>query len=136
MADQVNPMGSLGSGSTVVALPMAKPVSSQDKTASPKASPPEASQAVTSATDPRAKKAAKDAEMNPSAINAQLQQANSSLQFKVDKSTGISYFKVVDAETGKVIRQVPSAEVLAMAQKLQDFSNHKDPAGILMDQQG
>jgi uncharacterized FlaG/YvyC family protein len=54
----------------------------------------------------------------------------------VDKSTGISYFKIVDANTGKVIRQVPSADVLAMAQKLQDFSGQRSSSGILMDQEG
>jgi flagellar protein FlaG len=79
---------------------------------------------------------AKTVSVDPQSINAQLQQANSSLQFKVDKSTGISYFKVVDATTGKVIRQVPSEDVLAMAQKLQDFSKHQNSSGILMDEEG
>jgi len=79
---------------------------------------------------------AKNASVDPQTMNAQLQQANSSLQFKVDQSTGISYFKVVDSTTGKTIRQVPSADAIAMAQKLQDFSKHQNPSGILMDEEG
>lgn len=145
MADQVSPLGSLGTGSSVAALPSAKTPAIPDNASSGSANPPSASSAAAKGTgDSRAVSApgkpggapAKNAEVNPQTINAQLQQANSSLEFKVDKSTGISYFKVVDATTGKVIRQVPSADVLAMAQKLQDFSSHKDPSGILMDQQG
>jgi len=118
-----------------VALPQAKPASSPEKP-SANASPPEANPAQDASAKLKSSKTAKAAEVNPQAINAQLKLANSSLEFKVDKSTGISYFKIVDATTGQVVRQVPSADVLAMAQKLQDFSDHKDPAGILLDQEG
>lgn len=142
MADQVSPLGSLGTGTTVVALPTARAQSVSDNSASGNASASSgsASPAPVSPAQADATKAGdaqgKAADVNAQTINAQLKLANSSLEFKVDKSTGISYFKVVDATTGQVIRQVPSAEVLAMAQKLQDFSSHKDPAGILMDQEG
>jgi len=108
----------LAAGTLVLPLPGAKPSGAQDSAAP--ATP--SSSHVRAVSDPVSAKAdggasAKTVNLDPKAINAQLQQANSALQFKVDQSTGISYFKIVDANTGKVIRQVPSADVLAMAQK-------------------
>jgi flagellar protein FlaG len=134
VADQVSPLGNLGTGSPIPALPAARAVAVQSGSTSVNANSSSADPAVLA--KPAAHPSAKAAEVNPQAINAQLQQANSSLQFKVDKSTGISYFKIVDSTTGKVIRQVPSEDVLAMAQKLQDFSSHQNSSGILMDQKG
>lgn len=60
----------------------------------------------------------------------------SDLVFMVDKETGSSVFKIVDAKTREVIRQVPSEEVLAMARKLLELSGASDAAGILMDKEG
>jgi len=138
VTDQVSPLGSLGAGSSVMPLPAAKPLAVPDNSSQANASTVSADPGDANANQVKAasQPSAKPANVDPQAINAQLQQANSSLQFKVDKSTGISYFKIVDATTGKVIRQVPSADVLAMAQKLQDFSSHQNSSGILMDQQG
>ena len=137
MTDQVSPLGNLAAGTLVLPLPGAKPPAAQDSAT------PSASNARAASSEPASAKAdrtpsAKTIDLDPRAINAQLQQANSSLQFKVDQSTGISYFKIVDANTGKVIRQVPSADVLAMAQKLHDLSGHQSQSssGILMDQEG
>lgn len=41
---------------------------------------------------------------------------NSSLKFSVDDKSGQTVVKVVDNETKEVIKQIPSEEVLAMAQ--------------------
>jgi len=139
VTDQVSPLGSLGTGTSVLPLPAAKPSAAPDSSSPATTS---SSNASAASTDPAAQskagsaQPAKNVNLDPQAINANLQEANSSLQFKVDKSTGISYFKIVDSTTGKVIRQVPSADVLAMAQKLQDFSSHQNSSGILMDQEG
>jgi flagellar protein FlaG len=40
------------------------------------------------------------------------------LQFNIDKDSGRTVVKVVDASTQEVIRQIPSEEVLAMAKAL------------------
>lgn len=40
------------------------------------------------------------------------------LLFSVDRDTGKTVVKVMDTETQKVIRQIPSEEMLAMAQQL------------------
>ncbi len=43
---------------------------------------------------------------------------NSSLEFSIDKDTGISVVKIVDKETEEVIRQIPSEEMLSIAKAL------------------
>lgn len=40
------------------------------------------------------------------------------LQFSMDKSSGKTVVRVVDTSTQEVIRQIPSEEVLQMAQEL------------------
>lgn len=142
MSDQVSPLGSLGAGSSVLPLPAAKTLAvpanaspASSRTANVIAASADPADAGTNQAAAGNAPSGKAAKVDAQKMNAQLQVANSSLQFKVDQSTGISYFKVVDSN-GQVVRQVPSAEVLAMAQKLQDFANHQNPSGILMDQEG
>lgn len=47
-----------------------------------------------------------------------IQQTAQSLQFSIDKDTGSTVVKVVDTESKKVLRQIPSEEVLAIAKAL------------------
>ena len=44
------------------------------------------------------------------------------LRFNVDKDSGRTVIKVVDSETGKVIRQIPPDEVLSIAKHLAESS--------------
>ena len=43
---------------------------------------------------------------------------SNALQFTVDDSTGKTVVKVVDGQTGKMIRQIPSEELLAIAESI------------------
>lgn len=52
-----------------------------------------------------------------------------SLQFSIDEDTHNTVVKIVDTETNKVIRQIPSEEMLQMAKTLDKFT------GLLMKQQ-
>lgn len=45
----------------------------------------------------------------------------SALQFSVDDSSGKTVVRVVDQHTGDVIRQIPSEEVLKIAQSIEQF---------------
>lgn len=47
-----------------------------------------------------------------------IKQTAQSLQFSIDKDTGTTVVKVVDTESKKVLRQIPSEEVLAIAKAL------------------
>lgn len=42
------------------------------------------------------------------------------LEFSVDESTGRTVVKVLDAESGEVVRQIPPEEVLAVAENLEE----------------
>lgn len=63
---------------------------------------------------------ASKAELNDAAENVQkfVNTINSNLNFRVDDDTGEMVVKVVDATTQDVIRQIPSAEMLAIAKAL------------------
>ncbi len=135
MADQISPMGSLASGPVQTLLPANNVRSAQDNPQPAQASTPTFVPADT-AQAAKGPVSTKPPEVDPKAITSYLQQTNSNLAFKIDKSTGIPFFQVVDATSGQVIRQVPSADVLAMAQKLQAMSSHKDASGILLDKEG
>ena len=53
---------------------------------------------------------------------------NRSLQFQVDEDSGRDVIKVLDKNSGEVIKQYPSEEVLNLVSKL------SESAGILIDQ--
>jgi flagellar protein FlaG len=44
--------------------------------------------------------------------------AANSLQFSIDDTTGRTIVKIVDTQTGNTIRQIPSEEILAIAQNI------------------
>ena len=55
-------------------------------------------------------------------INQALQQSSSqSLQISIDSSTKRPIVKLMDVQTGEMIRQMPSKEVLAIAQSIDQF---------------
>jgi len=62
------------------------------------------------------------------AINKTLESTSENLQFAVDHDTGKTVVKVIDSSTNEVIRQIPSQEVLAIAQSLDRLQ------GILLKQ--
>ena len=47
--------------------------------------------------------------------------ANNSLEFSVDKETGVDIVKVIDSDTQKVIRQIPTEEIVAIAKALDNL---------------
>jgi flagellar protein FlaG len=51
------------------------------------------------------------------------------LQFSVHEETGKTVIKVINKDTGKLIRQIPSKEMLNLAAKMEDMM------GILFDRQ-
>jgi flagellar protein FlaG len=65
-------------------------------------------------------------------INRAMQPANSNLQFSIDPGTQRVIVKIVDAETGDVIRQLPPKVVLAIAAQIdQELAGKK---GLLLSQ--
>jgi len=52
--------------------------------------------------------------------NTLLQAVRRNLQFQVDESTKELVIKVVDSESGDIVRQIPSEEMLAFIKRLQE----------------
>jgi flagellar protein FlaG len=50
--------------------------------------------------------------------NAQMIENRRALRFQVDESSGDMVITVLNPETGEIVRQIPSPEVLAMARWL------------------
>jgi len=53
--------------------------------------------------------------------NQLMQTVNRNLQFKVDDATKEVVVKIVDSESGKVVRQIPSEEMLAFIKHLEEM---------------
>lgn len=144
MVDQVNPLGSLAPGLQPTLQVPTVPASANRPSSVPE---PAHSLPPVQAPDPRgaggksaSKRLAKSAEQSLGTatqdVKDYLKQLPSVLQFRVDQGSGQYYFKVVDPATQKVIRQVPSEEVLAMARKLRELADPKSVSGVLMDKEG
>jgi flagellar protein FlaG len=64
-------------------------------------------------------------------INHAMRQANKSVELSVDSSTKKPVVKMMDSETGELIRQYPSEEVLAIAQAIDQYLGQQ---GLLFKQ--
>ena len=64
-------------------------------------------------------------------INLAMRQSNQSLEFSVDTSTKKPVVKMVDTQTGDLIRQFPSEETLAIARSIDQFLQRQ---GLLLNQ--
>lgn len=62
-------------------------------------------------------------------VTAHIQNLHRSLHFSVDQDSGETVVRVVDTETQEVIRQIPSEEILAIADRL------RSSAGVLLAEQ-
>jgi flagellar protein FlaG len=63
--------------------------------------------------------------------NSLFQATNRSLQFQVDDSSKVVVVKVVDTESGKVIRQIPSEEMLSYIDRMKKLNG--DKGSVLQD---
>ncbi|MXS19964.1 flagellar protein FlaG [Pseudomonas oryzihabitans] len=56
-----------------------------------------------------------------SGLKSKLQNDHRNLDFSVDNSTGQVVVKVIDGESGKLVRQIPTEDVLELSKQLDDF---------------
>lgn len=61
-------------------------------------------------------------------VNDFLQPINNSINFSLDKDTGITVVKVIDVATKEVVRQIPSEEMLTIAKAIDQMK------GLLVQQ--
>ena len=66
-------------------------------------------------------------------INKAMKQSNANIEFSIDKDTKQSIIKVVESQTGEVIRQFPSEEILAISRAIDHMQQMQQ--GLLVKQQ-
>ncbi len=54
-------------------------------------------------------------------IRSQVQNLQRDLSFSVDDSTGQVVVRVVDGDSGNVVRQIPSEDILRLAERLDEM---------------
>jgi len=54
-------------------------------------------------------------------INEIIRSVQRDLSFNVDEDSGKTIIRVIDSESGELIRQIPSEDILAIATQLRDF---------------
>ena len=72
-------------------------------------------------------------------LNDYAQSVSRQLQFTVDEESGKTIVKVIDAETGETIRDIPPEEILKMQKQLRESSErffNKEDAGVSLLFQG
>jgi flagellar protein FlaG len=68
------------------------------------------------------------------AINKSIEENNQQLIFEVDKDTQSYIVKVIDKQTGDVIRQIPGEELINMRKSLKEsMEKNESLIGILLD---
>lgn len=132
MADQVNLTGSLASGLTLAVAASPPPRPTPEKASSA----PKSESQLSRLDSQTPSEIATSPEHALAQINSHLQQSATDLKIQVDKTTGRTVFKVIDENTGKVVLQVPSEEVLALARNLRALDPKLGASGVLMDRQG
>jgi flagellar protein FlaG len=65
-------------------------------------------------------------------INQAMRQSNKNLEFSFDSGTNKVIIKMVDTESGELIRQIPSESALAIARSIDQFQQLQQ--GLLLDQ--
>lgn len=66
-------------------------------------------------------------------LNDLTQSIRRTLQFQVDEDTGSTVITVKDTESGEVIRQIPSEELLALTRRMTEISEKlNDVKGVLL----
>ena len=75
--------------------------------------------ATVSAVDLTASQSGAPAAANPVVVKPIVNGLGLELQFSTDEQTGQSVIRVRDAESGKVVRQIPSEEVLTFLRELE-----------------
>jgi len=69
-----------------------------------------------------------------SSLNESVQNIQRGIEFSVDEESGRSVVKVLDRETGEVIRQLPAEDALAVSRHIKEFVESRqqtaaDPSG-------
>jgi len=71
----------------------------------------------------KAERSAEEIRRDIEAINEQLTVLNQSLQFSIDAETRDVVVKIVDKDSGEVVKQIPPEEVMNLRKRLREMSS-------------
>jgi flagellar protein FlaG len=85
--------------------------------------------------EPQSRQTVNDKEVEKAVVklNDFAQSVSRQLQFSVDEESGKTIVKVIDAETGETIRDIPPEEIIRMQNRLREASErflNKEDAGV------
>ena len=112
-----------GGAQPVRPVESATAVSRQESAANGKELPPAGQQSIRK----------QDVEKAVSQLNHHVQVVRRDLQFTVDDDTGKTVVKVTDSDSGELIRQIPSEEVIAISQAIAE--NLEQAEGLILREQ-
>jgi flagellar protein FlaG len=92
----------------------------QDLPGSGQTAPAASQSAAPSVLEQDVQKMRDDVEQAVEHLSSYVQNIRRDLQFTVDEDSGRTVVKVVDSETGDLIRQIPSAEILAISKAISE----------------
>ncbi|HTT00752.1 MAG TPA: flagellar protein FlaG [Steroidobacteraceae bacterium] len=120
--DSVGPVGASGSSdfNTSRESPRVNPPAAPAPAPAPGARPPGAAQPPSAQTLQNA----------VAQINARLASVNRVLQLSVDPATGITIATIKNAQTGAVLQQIPSDDIMHLAEMLSGWAHGKN---VLLD---
>ena len=120
--DSVGPVGASGSAdfSTSRDSPKVNPPAAPPPAPTPGARPPGAAQAPSAQTLQSA----------VAQINARLASVNRVLELSVDPATGLTIATIKNAQTGAVLQQIPSDDIIHLAQLLSGWAHGEN---VLLD---
>ncbi len=95
------------------------------------AAPAPVSAAALHAPDAQLMRRARDAAQQ---IETFVRSHGRNLEFRIDDSTGVVVVRVRDADTGELIRQIPSEAALRFAARLANAAADGDPASVMLDE--
>ena len=85
----------------------------------------------------------KPAEIDPKTLDQAVEKADQyfsqqkpALSFKTHQDTGRTIIQVTDRETGELIRQIPSEEMIELAEKLKDMQHGDSEKGLVFNDLG
>lgn len=135
--DSIAPVGASASpgfsGARVDVVHAPQPVTSTRPPQRPASSPPATpsnAPAGSAAAQSSTSQGAASLQESVDRINARLASSNRVMQLRVDPETGITVAEIKNASTGQVLQQMPSADVVHLAEMLSSWAHGKN---VLVD---
>jgi len=81
-----------------------------------------------------------DAKSVVTQLNENVQNVNRQLEFRIDEKSGRTIIRVKDRESGKIIREIPSEDIVRIGNRIRDLAeslhgSSKKLAGLLLERQ-